>query len=90
MKLSPLGTAAATGLSYQPQMTDVGDCGAIGKVKTGRGNQSTREKPASAPRFPPQIPHDQIRVRTRAPAVGSQRPTACFMAPPFYKGYSKM
>jgi hypothetical protein len=28
--LSPLGTAANTGLLYQPQMIDDGDCGAIG------------------------------------------------------------
>jgi hypothetical protein len=28
--LSPLGTAATSGLLYKPQMTDEGDCGAIG------------------------------------------------------------
>jgi hypothetical protein len=44
--LSPLGTAATTGLLYQPQMIDDGDCGAIGGRKTGRGNRSTRRKPA--------------------------------------------
>jgi hypothetical protein len=30
VRLSPLGTAATTGLLYQPQMIDDGDCGAIG------------------------------------------------------------
>jgi hypothetical protein len=41
MRLSSLGTAATTGLFYQPQMTDEGDCGAIGGMKIGRGNRST-------------------------------------------------
>jgi hypothetical protein len=39
---SPLGT----GLLYQPQIIDDGDGGAIGGMKTGRVNQSTRRKPA--------------------------------------------
>jgi hypothetical protein len=30
LRLSPVGTAATTGLLYQPQMIDDGDCGAIG------------------------------------------------------------
>jgi hypothetical protein len=38
VRLSPLGTAATTGLLYQPQMIDDGDCGAIGGMKMGRGN----------------------------------------------------
>jgi hypothetical protein len=74
--LSPLGTAATTGLLYQPQMIDDGDCGEIGGMKTGRGNRSTRRKPAPAPLCLPQIPHDQTRARTRAAAVGSRRLTA--------------
>jgi hypothetical protein len=56
--LSPLGTAATSVLLYKPQMIDEGDCGAIGGVKIGRGNRSTRRKPALAPLCPPQIPHD--------------------------------
>jgi hypothetical protein len=59
VRLSPLGTAATTGLLYQPQMIDEGDCGAIGGMKVGRGNRSTRRKPAPAPLCPPQIPLDQ-------------------------------
>jgi hypothetical protein len=35
VRLSPLGTAATTGLLYQPQMIDDGDCGAIGGMKIG-------------------------------------------------------
>jgi hypothetical protein len=46
VRLSPLGTAVTTGLLYQPQMIDDGDCEAIGGMKIGRGNRSTRRKPA--------------------------------------------
>jgi hypothetical protein len=56
--LSPLGTAATSGLLYKPQMIDEGDCGAIGGMKIGRGKRSTRRKPAPAPLCPPQIPRD--------------------------------
>jgi hypothetical protein len=72
VELSPLGTAAITGLLYEPQMIDDGDCGAIGGMNIGRGNRSTRRKPALVSLCPPQIPHDQAR----AAAVGSQRLTA--------------
>jgi hypothetical protein len=54
--LSPLGTAATSGLLYKPQMIDEGDCGAIGGMKMGRGNRSTRRKRAPAPLCPPQNP----------------------------------
>jgi hypothetical protein len=70
--LSPLGTAATSGLLYKPQMIDEGDCRAIGGTKIGRGNRSTLRKPVPAPLCPPQIPHDQ----TRATVVGSQQLTA--------------
>jgi hypothetical protein len=76
VRLSPLGSAATTGLLYQPQMIHDGDCGAIGGMKIGRGNRSTREKSAQVPLCPPQIPHDQSRALTRAAALGSQRLTA--------------
>jgi hypothetical protein len=42
-------TAATSGLLYQLQMIGEGDCGAIGGMKIGRGNRSTRRKPAPAP-----------------------------------------
>jgi hypothetical protein len=45
--LSPLGTAATSGLLYKPQMIDEGDCGAIGRMKIGRGNRTTRILPQS-------------------------------------------
>jgi hypothetical protein len=44
-----LGTAATSGLLYQPRMIGEGDCGEIGGMKIGRGNRSTRRKPAPAP-----------------------------------------
>jgi hypothetical protein len=68
----------------QPQMINEGDCGAIGGMKIGRGNRSTRRKPAPAPFCPPKIPLDQPRVRTRAAAMGSQRLTAWAMALPLF------
>jgi hypothetical protein len=76
VRLSPLGTAANTGLLYQPQMIDNGDCGAIGGIKIDRGNRSTRRKPAPVPLCPPQIPNDLHRARTRAAVVRNQKPTA--------------
>jgi hypothetical protein len=39
------------------QMTD-GDYGAVGGMRIGRGNRSTRRKPAPVLLCPPQIPHD--------------------------------
>jgi hypothetical protein len=47
------------GLLYQPRMFDDDDeCGAVGGMRIGRGNRSTRRKPAPVPLCPPQIPHD--------------------------------
>jgi hypothetical protein len=50
------------------------DDGEIGGM-IGRGNRSTRRKPAPVMLCPPQTPHT-ARTRTRAAAVGSQRLTA--------------
>jgi hypothetical protein len=82
VRLSPLGTAATTGLLYQPHTIGNGDRGAIVGMKIGRGNRSTRRKPAPVPLCPPQIPHYLTRARIRAAAVGSQRLTARSMARP--------
>jgi hypothetical protein len=76
VSLSPLGTAATTGLLYQPQMIDDGDCGTVGRMKIGRGNRREQRKLAPAPLCPPQIPREQTRGRTRAAAVENQRLTA--------------
>jgi hypothetical protein len=63
-----------------------GDCeaGEFGGIEIGRGNRSTRTKPAPAPLGPPQIPLGQARARTRAAAVESQRLTAWAMTRPGY------
>jgi hypothetical protein len=45
----------------------------------GRGNRSTRRKPAPVPLCPAQTPH-AARTRTRAAATGSQRLTAWAMS----------
>jgi hypothetical protein len=39
-----------------------GDCGEIGGMNIGRGNLSTRRKPAPAPLCPPQISHFYILI----------------------------
>jgi hypothetical protein len=64
---------AATNRLIVPAPGDYDDGETGGMI--GRGNQSTRGKPAPVPLCPPQIPH-AARTRTRAAAVGSQRLTA--------------
>jgi hypothetical protein len=78
-KLCPLSTSA----TYWRIVPAPGDCedGEIGGMN-GRGNRSTRRKPAPTPLCPPQIPLDQTQDWTRAAAVGSQRLTASAMARP--------
>jgi hypothetical protein len=72
-KLGPLGMSA-TEWPIVPAPGDYDD-GEIGGMKIGRGNRSTRRKPAPAPLCPPQIPLDQTGARTRAAAVGRMRVT---------------
>jgi hypothetical protein len=72
VQLGPLGTVAAN----RPIVPAPGDYdGEIGGMMTGRGNRSTRRKPAPVPLCPPQIPH-AAQTQTRAAAMGSQRLTA--------------
>jgi hypothetical protein len=40
------------GLMYQPQITDDDECGAVGEMRIGKGNRSTRRKPAPVPFCP--------------------------------------
>jgi hypothetical protein len=68
--MGPLGTSA-TEWPIVPAPGD-DDNGEFGGMKIGRGNRSTRRKPAPAPLCPPQITLDQTRAPTRAAAVGSQ------------------
>jgi hypothetical protein len=54
-------------LLYQPMiMMDGDECGAVGGMRTGRGNWSTRRKPAPVRLCPAQIPHDLIWAWTQA------------------------
>jgi hypothetical protein len=46
------------GLLYQPWMVEDDECGAVGGIRIGRGNRSTRRKPASVPVFSPEIPYE--------------------------------
>jgi hypothetical protein len=77
--LGPLVTAA-TNRPTVPVPGD-NDDGEIGGM-IGRGNRSTRRKPAPVPLCPPKTPH-AARMRTRAAAVGSQRLTAGATARPW-------
>jgi hypothetical protein len=72
VQVGPLGTAATNG----PIVSAPGDYdGEISGMMIGRGNRSTRRKPAPLPLCPPQTPHAAL-TRTRAAAMGSQRLTA--------------
>jgi hypothetical protein len=62
----------------------INECGAVGGMRIGRGNRSTRRKPAPIPLRPPQIPHDLTWDRSRATAVGNRRLTAWAMGRSFY------
>jgi hypothetical protein len=56
VRLSPLGTSATVGLLYQTRMIDDDDYGSVGGMRIGRGNRSSRRKPAPVLLCPPQIP----------------------------------
>jgi hypothetical protein len=71
VQLGPLGTAA-TNVPLRPTP---GDYDGENDGMIGRGNRSTRRKPAPMSLCPPQSPH-ATRTRTRAATVGSQRLTA--------------
>jgi hypothetical protein len=73
--LGPLGTSA-TEWPIVPSPGDCDDDGEFGGMKIGRGNPSSRRKPAPAPLCPPQIPLDQTRARTWVAAEENQRLTA--------------
>jgi hypothetical protein len=82
--LSPSWVHSATSATEWPIVPAPGDYddGEFGGMKIGRGNRSTRKKPAPVPLCPSQIPLDQTRSRTRLAAVGSQRLNASAMARP--------
>jgi hypothetical protein len=72
VQLGPLGTAV-TNWPILPAPGDYDEAAIGGMI--GRGNRSTRRKPAPVPLCSPQTPH-AARTRTRAAAVGTQRLTA--------------
>jgi hypothetical protein len=55
---------------------DDDQCGAVGGMRVGKGNRSTRSKPVPVPLYPPQIQHDLALARIWAAAVGSRQLTA--------------
>jgi hypothetical protein len=74
VRLSPLSTSVINWPTVPARMTD-DEYEAVGGMRSGRGNRSTRRKPVPVPHCPQQIPHDLTWVRTRAAAVGSRRLT---------------
>jgi hypothetical protein len=74
-KLGPLDTSATKWLIVSaPGDYDDGE---FGGMKIGRGNRSSRRKPAPAPLCLPQIPLDETRARTRAAAVAKSSHIHC-------------
>jgi hypothetical protein len=69
-----------TGPLYQPRMIDDDECGAVGGMRIGRWNRSTRRKPAPVPFYPSQNPRDLTWDRRRAAGMRSWRLTAWAMA----------
>jgi hypothetical protein len=69
VKLIPLGMSAT--IQFIVSARDIVDdeCGAVDGMKLGRGNRSTRRKPAPVLFGPPQIPHDLTWARIQAAAV---------------------
>jgi hypothetical protein len=61
VQLGPLGTAA-TNRPIVPAAGDY-DEGEIGGMMIGKGNRSTRRKPATVPLFQPQTPHACIGAK---------------------------
>jgi hypothetical protein len=55
VRVSPLGTAATSGLLYQTRIVD-DVCAAIGGIRIGRGKRSARRKPALVLLCLPQVP----------------------------------
>jgi hypothetical protein len=73
-------------LIYLPRMTsddDDDERGAVGEMRFGRGNWSTRIKTARI--HPPQIPHYLTWNRIRADVLGRRRLTRWSMARPFVR-----
>jgi hypothetical protein len=57
VRRSPLGRSV-TNWTIVLAPYDDDECGAVGGIRIGRGDRSTRRKPAPVLLCPPQIPHD--------------------------------
>jgi hypothetical protein len=79
VRLNPLGMSAAIWPTSTGWLLGDDECKVVNGIM-GRGNHSTRRKPAPVPICPPQIPHDLNRARTPAAAVGSRRLTTWAIA----------
>jgi hypothetical protein len=51
---------SATNWPIVPGQDDDDGCGAVGGMRIGRGNRSTRRRPAPVPLCPPQITYDDV------------------------------
>jgi hypothetical protein len=58
----------------------INECRAVGGMRIGRGNRSSRRKFAAVPLCPPENPYDLKRDRTRAAVVKTRRLTTRVMA----------
>jgi hypothetical protein len=72
---NPLESRSATVWPTVPARDGIDDAerGAVGGMRIGRGNRSTRRKPANLPLCPPQISHELTWARTRTAAVRGRR-----------------
>jgi hypothetical protein len=47
----------------------INECGIVGGMRIGRGNQSAWKNPVSVPFCPPQMPHDLHRLQRWKPVT---------------------
>jgi hypothetical protein len=69
IRFNPLGTSPIRGPTEL--VPDNYECEAVDRMRTGKGNRSTRKRPATVPLCPLKIPHDLKWDRIQAAAVGS-------------------
>jgi hypothetical protein len=73
VKLSPLGTSVTNWSVVSAPMIDDDECGAVRGMRIGRGNRSTRRKPAPVPLYQPHIPHDLTSNPGRRGGIASPK-----------------
>jgi hypothetical protein len=75
VRLSPFGTAATTGLLYQPQVTYDSDCVVIGGINIGRRTEALGENFTQRHFVHHKSHMTRPGLEYEATAVGSRRPT---------------